>query len=72
MSVPKAESLRVVADACKAVAEKMTDSDQQHPYTLQKVTAGGWPSFRFVTAVYLNGVPVEVQVRPLLGSKEPG
>jgi hypothetical protein len=70
MSLSTAESLRVVADACKAVVEDLTDPDRQHPYALNKITAGGLPTFRFVTTVYVDGVPVEVQVRPQQGSQE--
>jgi hypothetical protein len=71
MSLSTAESLRVVAEACKAVVENVTDSDGQHPYVLNKITAGGLPTFRFVTTVFVGGVPVEVQVKPQLGSREP-
>jgi hypothetical protein len=71
MSLSTAESLRVVAEACKAVVENVTDPDRQQPYVLNKITAGGLPSFQFVTTVYVGGVPVEVQVKPQLGSREP-
>jgi hypothetical protein len=55
MSLSTAESLRVVAEACKAVVENVTDPDGQQPYVLNKITAGGLPSFQFVTTVYVGG-----------------
>jgi hypothetical protein len=53
------------------VVENVTDPDRQHPYVLNKITAGGLATFRFVTTVFVGGVLVEVQVKPQLESREP-
>lgn len=64
MAVSTASSLQTVANACRLVADNVTNLDREHPHVLKKVTLpGGKTSFRFTTTVTINGEQVEVQVR---------
>ena len=64
MPASTADSLQVVADACKQVVENVTNLEREYPHILRKVTLpGGQASFRFTTTIIIDGTPIEVQVR---------